>query len=207
MDACSVPAMLAVDAVHGSRTTRPLTLGLFWFPLHQAAVYLLAEYGIVALSAQIHNVVLPVLQIPSPESRLQFLFNHFPMFCAICGIVIGGVAASYRHRSALMVWLLPAVILGYELAIFPAGLYQDHWALASRHYFAGGFLIPEFQNFKEMFRNWNSDNSRGIDQLRFTAPFYVGVAYSIGCWLGERLGIRIPMLGSPFLESKKSTVA
>jgi len=177
-----------------------LALTLLQFLLHLAVVYLLANSVVVWLSAQFHNLILPLLGMPSSQSRLAFAFNHLLLFSVVCGMAAGIVAATYKHRAAQFVWIVPAIILAYKFLTFPAGLFQDRFALAFHHYLAGGFLIPEFHTYHEAFMGWNSDYERGIDQMWFTVPVYVGLAYGVASWAGARLGIRFPLFGAPHIS-------
>lgn len=170
---------------------------LLQFLFHLLIVYLIAEFAVVWAAGQIHNVVLPLLGAPPNESRFSFVFNHLVLFSAVCGVLAGVVAGTYQHKAAQFVWIVPAAILAYKLAVFPAGVFEDRLALAVHHYFAGGFLIPEFHNYHEMFQNWNPDYARGPDQVRFAAPLYVAIAYGCAAYIAERTGIRFPLFGAP----------
>ncbi len=181
-----------------------LGLTLLQFLLHLAVVYLLANFVVAWLSAQFHNLILPLLGMPSSQSRFAFAFNHLLLFSVLCGLAAGIVAATYRHRAAQFVWIVPVIILAYKFLTFPAGLFQDRFALAFHHYLAGGFLIPEFHTFQDVFMGWNSDYERGLDQVQFTVPVYVGLAYGVGSWAGARLGIRFPLFGAPPIPKSRT---
>lgn len=174
-----------------------LGLTLLQFLMHLAVVYLLANFVVEWLTAQFHNLILPLLGIPSNQGRFAFAFNHLLIFSIVCGLAAGIAAGAYKHRAAQFVWIVPAIILAYKFLTLPAGLFQDRFALAFHHYFAGNFVIPESHTFQEMFMSWNPDFERGIDQLRFTAPVYVSLAYGIASWAGARLGVRLPLFGVP----------
>jgi hypothetical protein len=65
---------------------------------------------------------------------------------------------------------------------------QSQFSAAFHQYFGGGFMIPEFRDWHD-FRaivGSNSDMTRGLAQLEFTAPFYVGAGYSVAAWIGRR---------------------
>jgi len=89
------------------------------------------------------------------------------------------------------VWVVPTLILGYRFITYPSTLFQDHFAAAFHHYLAAGFLIPEFHTYGEMFGAWGPEYVRGLDQMRYTAPTYVGVAYSVAGWIAMRLKLNI----------------
>lgn len=170
---------------------------LLYFVLHLATIYLVAQYVVMAVEGQFHNAILPMLGVPSREGVLESAFNLLPFFSVLCGLLFGLMAATYNHRAAQFVWIVPTTVLAFKFITFPSSLFANHFALAFHHYFAGGFLIPESHNYRELFMNYGPESERGMDQLRFTAPVYVSVAYGLASWTGSRLGIRLPLLGAP----------
>jgi hypothetical protein len=182
--------------VNRPKTESALAGGIY-FLLHLSAIYVLANFAVVWLAAEVHNVILPLVGKPSAESRLAFAFDHLPLFSILCGAVAGFIAATYRHRAAWFVWIVPTAVLAYKFVTFPSSIFQNGYALAFHHYIAGGFLIPEFHSLREMLQNLSSDDIRGADQVRFSVPVYVGAAYSCAAWIGGLLGIRLPLLGAP----------
>ena len=176
---------------------------IFQFLLHLAVVYLLAQFAVMWLAAQVHNVILPLLRLPSSEGRFEFAFNHLLLFSLLCGLFSGVIAATENHRPAHFVWIVPAIVLVYKFTTYPASVFENHTAVAFHHYLGGGFLIPEFHSYQEMFAGWNSDYARGLDQTRFTAPLYVSIAYACASLVGARLGIRLPGFGTP-IPSKEN---
>jgi hypothetical protein len=167
------------------------------FSLHLAIVYLLAKFTVLWLTGVAHNVILPLLRLPSQEGRLEFAFNHLALFSVLCGLIAGFVAATYEHRAAQLVWIVPAAILIDKFATFPTSVLESHFDVAYHHYLARGFLIAEARDYEALFRGWNSDYDRGLDQLTFAVPVYVSIAYGFATWVGIRLGIRFPLLGAP----------
>ncbi len=174
------------------------------FLLHLAAVYLIAHFAVLWLSAQAHNVILPLLRLPSRESRFAFAFNHLPLLSVLCGLTAGITAAKHSHRVAQLVWVVPAIILAYKFATYPASVFENHFSVAFHYYLSGGFLIPEFRNYDEMFAGWNPDYVRGLDQLKFTAPVYVSIAYCFASWVGTRFGMHFPLGSARKTEQRQS---
>jgi hypothetical protein len=179
----------------GEYTSVPRSVAQFL--LHLAIVYLLAKFTVLWLSSVTHNVILPLLRLPSQEGRIEFAFNHLALFSMLCGIIFGLVAGTYKHRAAQLVWIVPVIILTYRFVTFPASVFENHFDVAFHHYFARGFLIAEAHDYSELFGGWNSDYVRGLDQLTYTVPVYVSIAYGFATWVGARLGIRLPLLGVP----------
>ena len=125
----------------------------------------------------------------SSDSSFQFLFSHIFLLSFLPGLVIGCLLAfRYHHRVALFVWIVPAAILGYKLVSMRTGMMDNHFAAAYHHYFAGGFRIREFSNYKDMFEmvTTNRDMPRGMDQLRYTAPFYAAIGYCLSSWAAAK---------------------
>jgi hypothetical protein len=168
------------------------------FLLHLAIIYLLAKFVVAWIAGIIYNVILPHIGTPSSDSRFGFAFNHILLCSVLCGVLSGVLLARYNHGAACFVWIVPAGILAYKFATFQSGVFEDHFAVAFHHYFAGGFLVPEFHSYRQMFQGWNSELARGIDQLLFTAPVYVGIAYGAAGWMCARLEIRPPGLEALF---------
>ena len=169
-------------------------LAFLQFLMHLAAVYLVANFLVLPLTAQFHDRILPLLGMPPGESRFQFAFNHLLLFGVVCGLCSGIIVAGYNHCAAQFVWTVPVAILAFKFINFPSSLFSNHFTLAFHHYLAGGFLIPEFHSYREMFAGWSPDYERGLDQVRFTLPVYVSIAYGCASWVGGRLGIRLPLL-------------
>jgi hypothetical protein len=130
-----------------------------------AAVYFVARFFVMLLAGLAHNVILPLLRMPSEESRFAFAFNYLWFFSLLCGLCAGIVATKYNHRAAWWVWVVPLLILAFKFATFPSSLFEGHFAPAFHHYIAGGFLIPEFHSYREMFAGFNADYTRAWTRI------------------------------------------
>ena len=135
--------------------------------------------------------MLPLLEIrTTSSSQFEFLFSHLLAFSFVPAFLAGLVNARFKHRVAQFVWLVPAAILAYKLATFPApSVLQSHQLSAAFHqYFGGGFLISEFRDWHDFWSivDSNPDMARGMAQMTYTAPFYAGVGYSVAAWIGRR---------------------
>ncbi len=87
-----------------------------------------------------------------------------------------------QHRTMLWVWIIPAIILGYKFATFPWNgpvEFDAHWSLGwstrLTHFFGWGC-------------RWQN---HCLEQMEFTLPFYVAVAYSIGAYAGRLMMKRL----------------
>lgn len=182
-----------------------LAWSAFRFLLHLSAVYLVAHFCVAWIAGQMYRSLLPLLQAPTRESSFEFLFNHAMFVSVFCGLVAGIVTSRYSHREALLVWIVPSLVLAYRFVTFPSTVFESHSAIAFHHYFGGGFVIPEFHSYKQMFESWSADMTRGLDQMQFTVPAYVGISYSIGGWIAKRFGLGIPDLASWLQRSGEGT--
>ncbi|MGB8010435.1 MAG: hypothetical protein WCF68_02385 [Terriglobales bacterium] len=161
---------------------------ILWFLLHLAAVYVIVEFCTPWLAGWTRGEVLPILQHPTSPSRFEFLFSHIVAFSFIPAFLSGLINARFKHKAAQFVWLLPAAILAYKIATFPApSVLQSQFPAAFHQYFGGGFMVPEFRDWHDFWSIAGSyDMKRGMAQLRFTGPFYAGVGYSFAAWIGRR---------------------
>ena len=164
---------------------------LLWFLVHLAAVYVIVNFCTVWLAGWTRGRVLPLLQIPSnSSSQFEFLYSHLLAFSFIPAFLLGLTNVRLKHKVAEFVWVVPAVVLAYKLATFSAAtsVLVNQSSSAFHQYFGGGFLIPEYRDWHDFWAivGSNSDMTRGMAQLRFTAPFYAGVGYSLGAWISLR---------------------
>jgi hypothetical protein len=165
---------------------------LLWFLLHLTAVYVIVKFCTPWLAGWTRGTLLPLLQHPTSSGSFEFFFSHILAFSFIPAFSFGVINARWKYRPAQFVWLVPAVILAYKFATFPAeSVLQSQFSAAWHQYFAGGFLIPEFKDWSDFWSivGSNADMTRGMAQLNFTAPFYAAVGYSAGAWTGHRTNL------------------
>src|SRR5208337_1722827 len=138
---------------------------VLWFLLHVAAVYAIVELCAPWLAGWTRGTLLPLLRHPTSSGSFEFLFSHIFAFSFIAAFLSGLTNARFRHKAAQFVWLVPAVILAYKFATFPApSVFQSQFSAAFHHYFGSGFLIPEFRNWRDFWSivGSNSDMTRGM---------------------------------------------
>lgn len=166
------------------------------FALHLLAVYLIVQFLTMWVAGRVYDVILPFVQQHQPTvSWFQFVFSHLFAFSFFPALAVGFMYSEwFRHRVAVFVWIVPVVVLAYKFATFPCSLFQNHLAVAFHEYFGGGFMIPEFHSYRELFELVapNPDAKRGMEQLHYTAPVYAAIGYSLGAWLPIRF--RFPNL-------------
>lgn len=178
----------ARDNPTGSLLRRPGQA--LWFIPHTIVVYAIAKYVPIELSAWTRNTLLPLLQHPTSSGSFEFLFSNLLAFTFIPASLIGLINVRLRHKAAEFVWVVPALILIYKIVTFPASsVLQNQHGGAFHHYFGGGFLIPEFRDWRDFWSivATNPDMTRGMDQLKFAAPFYVGIGYSLAALVSRHI--------------------
>ena len=167
------------------------------YALHLLAVYFIARFIALWLAAFFRGRLLPFIQHPSSVSPYEFTFSHLFVFSFFPAVLVGFLYSQwFRHRAALFVWVVPAAILAYKFATFPASVVESHFAAAFHQYFAAGFMIPEAHSYKELFEiaGSNADMTRGLEQVAYTAPLYAALGYSLGA--GIALRVRVAALES-----------
>lgn len=177
----------------------------FWqYVFHVLAVYAVANYCMPWLSWVIYERVPPtLLHRPTNISVSQF-FSHLMIFSVLCGLPAGAVNARlFPHPVVRFVWIVPVSVLALAFTFMAPGMYptmilQSEFGKAFHYFFGGGFDIPaNFLNFRQAVRDGVDVREvlRGLTQLRYTVPAYVGVAYSVGAWLSTSLAISRPKPG------------
>ena len=170
---------------------------ILWFLPHLAAVYAIGNFCTASLAGWTRGTLLPLLRHPTSSGSLEFLFSHIIVFSFIPAFLAGLMNARFKQRVAQFVWLVPALILGYKFATFPASsVLQSQFSAAFHQYFGGGFLIPEFRDWSDFWSvaGSNPDMARGMAQLETSAPFYAGVGYSVAAWIGCRTDLNRKVL-------------
>lgn len=173
----------------GGTTHRRVGWQVLWFLLHLAAVYLIVNFATPYLAGWTRGTLLPLLHQPTTASTFQFFFSHLFAFSFVPAFLTGLANARFKHRVAEYVWLVPVAALTYKFATFSApSVFQSRFDAAFHQYFAGGFLISEYHDWNEFWSivGSNSDTWRGMAQLRYTAPVYAAIGYSIAAWIGRR---------------------
>ena len=178
-----------------SRATSPLVLWqVLWFCLHLAATNLVVHFFTPWLAGWVNRTLLPFLSYATSSDSYGLLFSHLFVFAFVPAFVAGLVNAKFKHKAAEFVWIVPAAVLVYELFAFQgASSVLDQNGFSAFHYYFGStFLLPDVHTY-----GWGSkayweavrsspDVGRALAQLKFTAPFYAGVAYSLASWIGIR---------------------
>lgn len=175
------------------------------FLLHLAVIYAITAFWTPRFASWTRTYLLPHLNQPTSSSSFQFLFSHIFEFSFVPAAIAGLANAKWKHKAAQYVWLVPAVILAYELVTFPrparsvldsTSSNSSYVSAVFHQYFGGGFMISDYHDLAEFVRmvRLNPDMMRGMTQLEVTAPFYAGVGYCLAAWcvlrfdFSQRLG-------------------
>jgi hypothetical protein len=157
---------------------------IFVFLAHQFVgtwgVPLLANLGLTSLVEELSNFF-------GWKSHLRFVRwllteNHFYPVQILVGLYFGWLLSRrLHHRSMLWIWVVPFVILFFVFAATPpltpwsSMLIRPH-TIQSRlsFYFGNGCQVQ----------------SRCLDQLFVTMPFYASLAYSLGAFFAQNFSKR-----------------
>ena len=141
--------------------------------LHQIAAYIVVRFC-VPLTA------MSIARMPYVRSGvvnwIGFLFDHLLLFSVLPAFLIAmTVNRILKHRPAVYVWVIPLVVFAYEFifaspTVYPTMIRESDFATAFRQWIGDGFKSPVNAYY----------------QIKFTAPVYVAVAYSLGAWLALR---------------------
>ena len=165
---------------------------VLWFSLHLAAVYVLVKFCTPWFAGWVNRTLLPFFGFATSSSGLGLLFSHLFAFAFVPAFIAGLVNAKFKHRAAEFVWIVPAVVLVYEIIAFQgtSSVLDHDRFLAFHYYFGSTFLLPDSHGWGSK-TYWDavrtsSDVVRALAQMKFTAPFYAGIAYSLASWIGIR---------------------
>jgi len=178
-----------------------------WFFFHLGLVYVIATTCVPWLGEWARGEVLPFFHHKSASGSFEFLFSHLLLLSVIVGFVTSLLNTAFRHKAAQYVWIVPTVLLAYELVTFsPMRSVLQNESSALHQYFGSDFHVAEFQSWNDFWAkaSANYDMKRGLAQLRFTCPFYVAWAYSLGAWLSRKISCFLRESGKAHFAIGKS---
>jgi len=113
----------------------------------------------------------------------DYWLQHLELVSIVPALAVGYVASRYVQKLAVWAWFLPTVILAYRLLTFinpNASVFAIHsWSRFS-YYFVIEKSMPNLYDLR------GSDPVRIAAQMTVVAPFYSGIAYSVGALLEKR---------------------
>ncbi len=171
--------------------------GLIWpaadgaglFAVHTTAAFICGFHLGPWLLSRWFVWVLPLFGISASTPLADRWLEHFEIVSIIPAFVAGYVVCRYLPKLATSAWILPTAVLCYKLLTFTnphASVFvSEPWARFS-YYFVIERSPPTLYNFR------GSDFVRLSSQMSYVAPFYSGVAYSIGALIKKhRIGQRL----------------
>jgi hypothetical protein len=173
--------------------TKPVPLGrLLTLLLHTLTVYMLAIYISPVLVGRWFAWGLPMLGVHTAVASRDWYLQHlelvtiFPAFIAGCinlaRFLPATVAGQIRENepTGVWAWAVPALALLIAIAKFRAASLDSYGSLQSslRYFFV---IQTHMITWQEIVRaDFSSDPARIFAQRFITAPFYAGLAYSLG---------------------------
>lgn len=134
--------------------------------------------------------IMPILHISTSVPATDWYLQHFELMTILPALVVGYVNVARflpgkvrtfihedRHSIGPWAWVLPTLVLLYRLLEYHAPsssvLYGSSMTVV-KYFFDIVKVMPTRQTF------FYSDPIRVLAQMSVTAPFYAGVAYSVG---------------------------
>lgn len=171
--------------------------GLVWpgagaigsFALHTTAVPMCGIFLGPWLFSRWFVWILPLFRISPAMPRADYWLQHLELVSIIPALVFGALIARYFEKLASWAWIVPTIILSYRLLTFTdvnASVLAstDSWSRFS-YYFVIQQHMPTFSRSFGL----SGDPIRVAQQLDVTAPFYSGIAYSVGALLTKHKAI------------------
>ncbi|MGB6675134.1 MAG: hypothetical protein WBE44_00450 [Terriglobales bacterium] len=165
------------------------------FALHTAIVYTCALRVSGSLVARWFAWVAPILQISSSVPPRDWYLQHFELVTIIPALIAGYINLvrfvpatvgrpiwDTRFDSAVTwAWSIPALVLSYKMLQYhaPSSVLFGTSMTAIKYFFDIQKVMPTWEN------PLASDPVRVAAQMLVTAPFYAGVAYSLGAFVSK----------------------
>jgi hypothetical protein len=161
------------------------------FMLHTYVAYTCALHLSAWLVFHWFGWIMPILHISTSLPATDWYLQHFELMTILPALVVGyvnvarflpGTVRTFIHEDghsiAPWVWILPTLVLLYRLLLEyhapSASVLYSSPMTGVKYFFDIAKVMPTRQTF--LF----SDPIRVWAQMSVTAPFYAGVAYSVG---------------------------
>jgi len=176
----------AIDGTHqvhsvwsGSSNSNSVVWTIVHYCLHVIAVYLSALVLSPLLVGWFYRWIAPILNLGITSSEVQFYFSHLFFSSVVPALLAGYINSKYRNGSAMCAWIIPTALLAEKVVTFPAtSVFASKWAEAAAYYFSSNWQVPA--SIDEAFRGNIGGMRVYVAQTKFVAPFYAGLAYSVG---------------------------
>jgi hypothetical protein len=165
---------------------------LLAFIVHTYVSYACAIHLSGWLVARWFRWVIPFLQLYTIVPATDWYLQHLEWITILPALVVGYVSVGGAlQRSVLAVlregyrstatwaWTVPTLVLSYRMLEYhaPSSVLYGSSMTAVKYFFDIQRVMPTIQN------PLASDPIRVLAQMRVTAPFYAGIAYSLGAFL------------------------
>jgi hypothetical protein len=178
------------------------------FMLHAYVAYTCAIHLSAWLVFHWFGWVMPILHVSTSTPATDWYLQHFEVMTILPALVVGYLNVAHflpnsirtflhegRHSIATWVWIFPTLVLLYRMLEYHAPSSSVLYGSAMtkvRYFFDIVKVMPTQQTFlaSDPFRVWA--------QMSVTAPFYAGVAYSVGA-----LASKYEMLAKIFTFEKQ----
>lgn len=174
-----VPAEDIEEAAHRNGLVWPGALPVGSFALHTTAAAICALHFGPWLLSRWFAWIVPLTGMAYHAPTGNDWLQHFELTSIVPAILVGYVLSRHFPGMATRAWILPTLILAYKLLTFTAPyssiLIAPHVSTRFFYFFdiqrTMLTLTPGFGGV---------DPIRSAEQITVVAPFYAGVAYSVG---------------------------
>lgn len=176
-------------------SSKRLLGGMAAFALHTIIAYTCALHISQWLVFHWFGWIAPILKISISMPATDWYLQHFEVVTVVPALVVGYInvtrfvpltARNYLHEGrgsiAIWAWTIPTVVLLYRMLHYraPSSVLFGSSMTAIKYFFDIQKVMPTFAN------PLASDPIRVWAQMSVTAPFYAGVAYSLGALLSKQ---------------------
>jgi hypothetical protein len=137
--------------------------------------------------------VLPLAGVSTGTLTGDYYLQHFEVASIVPALVVGYILSQHLPRLSTWAWIVPTVVLAYRVVTFTepyASILAPHSSTRFSYFFVIERSMPTFQDLR------GADPIRLAAQLFVVAPFYAGLAYSIGA-RAERHNLLKKLFGHP----------
>jgi hypothetical protein len=151
------------------------------FGLHTLTVYICAVHFFPWLVGRWFAWVAPVLHATTATQPEEWYLQHLELVSILPAVFAGYIAARRPDSVATWAWGVPVLMLAYKIRRYqaPSSVLITSMS-AFRYFFDIQTSVPTMENPTA------GDPIRALAQIIITAPFYAGVAYSLGALASKR---------------------
>jgi hypothetical protein len=176
--------LLRSEGMQGQQTEEVArSWGLIWpgtaavgsFALHTTACAVCAIHFGPWLLSRWFAWIVPLTGMAHHAASGDDWFQHFELVSIVPALLVGYILSRKFRGMATWAWILPTVILAYDILTFsepPSSVLAPNSSTRFSYFFAIQRSIPTLLG--------GGDFVRVSDQMDVVAPFYAGVAYAIG---------------------------